>query len=113
MFQVYTWPALATSGFDSVERNISVRNPQSRSAQELLCDSAIQINRLRQLPLLDVLAVGVRHMNRSRTEQQRFAPVGELWDVGSKRRDHRGQTVHCAQAKERKLQRERDLHRIA
>ena len=77
-----------------------------RSAQKPLRDLAVQIDRLRQLLLLDVLAVGMRHMNRSRTDQQRLAPVGELRDIGCESRNHGRQAIDRAQAQKRQLQRE-------
>jgi len=44
-------------------------------ARKLLRDRTIQVNRFMQLPLLDVLTFGMRDVNRSRTDQQRFAPI--------------------------------------
>src|SRR5260221_2831440 len=44
--------------------------------------------------------------------QQRFAPVGELWDVGGESRDHRRQAIHCAQSQKGKFQRDRKSTRL-
>ena len=58
----------------------------------------IEIDRLVQLPFLDVLALGVRYVNRARPDQQRLAPVRQLGNIGCECCDHGGQSVDRAQA---------------
>jgi hypothetical protein len=54
-----------------------------------LCNLAIQIDRIVQLTFLDELALRMRDVNRSRTDQQSFAPLRQLRNIGCKLRDHR------------------------
>lgn len=50
---------------------------QKRFSHQPLRDQAIQINRLRKLLLLDILAIRMRHVNRSRPNQHRLPPISE------------------------------------
>ena len=51
-------------------------------------DVRVEIDRVQQLLLLDVFAVGVGDMNRARTDEQRPSPTGECGNVGGESRDH-------------------------
>ncbi len=76
-------------------------------------DFAVQVDGLMQLLLLDVLALSVRHVNRARTDQQRFAPLRQCGNVGGEGGDHSGQAVDGSKAQEGKFQREGDLNLMA
>src|SRR3984893_16097646 len=80
---------------------------------ELLRNRAVQIDRVCELLLLDVLAFGVRDVNRSRTNQHRLSPVREEGNIRGEGGNHRGQTIDSAQAQKGNLQRKRDVHLIA
>src|SRR5271157_1638737 len=60
----------------------------SALGQQMARDLDVQINGVEQLLLLDVFALSVRHMNRSRTDQQRSSPVGESGNVGGEGGNH-------------------------
>src|ERR1700720_368111 len=55
--------------------------PVTDSAHEFPRGLAIQINRVAQLLFLDVLTISMRDVNRSRTDQQRLAPVSKKGNV--------------------------------
>ncbi len=69
------------TGFEIDHHRITRDNTEPKlkgltpSFLQLPRDRAVQLDRFVQLPLLDVLTVGVGDVNRSRTEQQRRAPV--------------------------------------
>src|SRR5579872_2561673 len=81
--------------------------------RKLLRYLAVQINCFMELPLFDVLALSVRDVNRSWTDQQRFAPVGELRNVGGECGDHGVESVDGLQAQEGKLEGKCDLDLIS
>src|SRR5437879_13642746 len=83
------------------------------SVLQFFSNAAIYVGGFVELPLLDILALGMRDLNRSRTNQQRLAPVRELGNVRGKGSDHRGQSVDRSQSKKGKFQRKRNLELVA
>src|SRR5579859_5921052 len=71
-------------------------NPEL-TAEEVFRDSAVELYRVQQFLLGDEFALGMRYVDRSRSQQHRLAPVGEGRDVSGERSGHGGNAVHGPQ----------------
>ena len=69
----------------------------------------IRFNRRHQFALCNALLIGVRDVNRSGPEQQRFSPVAELRNVGGELGDHGRQALDGAHADEGNFEGEVDV----
>src|SRR3954465_12676819 len=66
-----------------------------------------------QLPLRQVLTLGVCYVNGAWSDQQRFAPVRELGDICCKGGNHCWQAVHLAKTQEAKFERKGNFNLIS
>src|ERR1035438_6012900 len=73
-------------------------------AEQVARNVGVEIDRIAQLFLLDVLAVGVGNVNRARTDQHRLAPACERGNIGSESGDHGFDARHGTEFHERNLQ---------